>query len=73
MKVCTSCAGAEHDGAIFPEKKRGAPVLCWDCVIEQRRDGMSHKLITRAAYRAALRYRQTLDQTDLVDQIVSAP
>lgn len=31
MKLCTSCAGTEADGATFGPTKHGVPRLCLDC------------------------------------------
>lgn len=84
MKVCTSCAGREADGAAFPATKRRRDALaCTDCLALAKRVApqaaggnpppRASRVITRASYRAALRRRRQAAQTDLVDLLVPAP
>lgn len=84
MKVCTSCAGRETDGAAFPVAKRRRDAwVCTDCLALARRVApqatganpypKTSRVITRASYRAALRRRRQAAQTDLVDLLVPAP
>lgn len=76
MKVCTSCAGREADGATFPRKRPGRPVRRTDCATAAAsppRPKPTTLPRTRASYRAAHRRRQQSPQTDLVDLLVPAP
>lgn len=74
MTICSSCAATPSDGAIFPPKERGKPVICGDCaMVAQRLTDMTGLPRTRASYRAALRHRRASAQMDLVDMIVRTP
>lgn len=78
MKICTSCAGTEADGATFGPKVRGRSTVCLSCEREVRNKAArlqysSLKIRTRASYRAALRHRQKQQQMDWVDLVVRAP
>jgi hypothetical protein len=76
MPECSSC-GARTGEAAFPHKrKRGARSFCTDCETEEARQAtpsMPRPPITRARYRAALRFREASPQGDLVDLIVASP
>ena len=75
MKACDSCAGTARDGAVLGRKAHHRSLLCTDCEEEAARikPTSSGRLITRKAYRAALRHRLGLQQTDLVDLVMPVP
>lgn len=75
MRVCYSC-GDTSETSKFPGTRKPARRrdFCCDCAGEPKAElRMPHVIITRRAYRAALRYRRTLPQGDLVDLVVEAP
>jgi hypothetical protein len=79
---CYSCGVLRKPGEVFPDRRRGAPLLCADCVTEwpreleriercwEHRNDPRRRVMTRASSRARLRVRLASAQTDLVDLLV---
>lgn len=69
---CTSCGSHKGETPFPATKRRGAPLLCCDCLAETLEPPRSsliqrRKIITRRKWRARLRARSASPQLDLVD------
>lgn len=74
-RECWSCAARPEEAAFPPMTPAGQHRRCLDCLsLESRQpENRGVKVVTRASYRAARRWRGKSNQMDLIDLIVAGP